>query len=181
MYKDILVIAEVKTKSLFGYNSLKSWDELFELANQTGDWISIHTDERWEGSFDLIKKARKLTSKPILAKGIHRNNSDIIKAVESGADYVLVVGRIPNVHQDKSIIEPLDLNELSNIPSSFKVIWNARNLETGSPKKETFEQAREIWKGWLCQASYVKNAKDIKKEADAVLVGESLFDFANSL
>jgi len=36
------IIAKVKTKSLFGFVSNKSWEELFTIANNIGDIISIH-------------------------------------------------------------------------------------------------------------------------------------------
>jgi hypothetical protein len=70
---------------------------------------------------------------------------------------------------------------LSKIPEKFKVVWNARDLSNGGLKKETFEQARKIWKGWLCQASNIMSIKDIKKGADAVLVGSHLEEFTKSL
>jgi indole-3-glycerol phosphate synthase len=181
MYNNIEIIAEVKTHSPFGWQSEYSWDELFEIADEIGDIISVHTDSRWGGSFDLIKKAKQKTKKPILAKGIHASDADIMKAIEAGADYVLVVGRIPKVHQDNCIIEPLNLLELKNIPESYNVVWNTRNLENGLPKEETFEEARELRKGWLCQASNIKNISDIKKGADAVLVGTNLLEFSKSI
>lgn len=181
MINGIEIIAEVKTKSPFGFKSNKSWEELFEIAEKVGDIISIHTDFRWGGSFDLIERAKKLTSKPILAKGIHPNDKDIVNALRKGADYVLVVGRIPKIEHQKCFIEPLSLEELSKIPKRFKVIWNSRDLSTGKLKKETFEQARKIWNGWLCQASNIKSIKDIKKGADAILVGSYLKEFIKSL
>jgi len=174
------IIAEVKTQSPFGFKSNKSWDELFEIANDIGDMISIHTDSRWGGSFDLIIKARKLTKKPILAKGIHEKDSDIEKALSAGADFVLVVGRIPKIHMDKCIIEPYTLDELSKIPKTFKVVWNSRDLKTGGVKSETFDTARAIFPGWLCQASHIKTINDIHPLANAVLVGEHLEEFAKS-
>ncbi|GBE20066.1 MAG TPA: hypothetical protein ENG87_03470 [Candidatus Pacearchaeota archaeon] len=181
MLNGVQVIAEVKTKSPFGFTSDESWKDLFNLANNVGDIISIHTDSRWGGSFDLISKARKLTDKPILAKGIHAKDEEIAIAIENGADFVLVVGRIPNIHKDKCFIEPFTLDELSKIPSTFKVIWNSRDLLTGEFKKETFKQARKIWKGWLCQASNIKSVSDIKQGANAVLVGANLREFAGSI
>lgn len=181
MIDKIQVIAEVKTKSPFDFRSNKTWMELFSIASAIGDIVSIHTDPRWGGSFELIEKAKKLTPKPILAKGIHANDKDIISALKAGADYVLVVGRIPGTHIERCLIEPLSLSELSEIPSGSKVVWNSRDLLTGKPKQETFEQARKIWKGWLCQASCIKNASDIKIGANAVLVGEHLEEFAKSL
>lgn len=183
MTKNPLLIAEVKTKSPFGFKSHKSWDELFEIANKYGDIISIHTDVRWGGSFDLIKKAKQLTNKPILAKGIHKTDDDVQKAIDAGADYILVVGRIPQIYKERCLIEPLTLDELKNIPNDLKVVWNSRNLSDGSLKKETFKQARKIFDGWLCQASNIKSVDDVtslsevNKNADAILVGEHLESF----
>lgn len=181
MHDGVEIVAEVKTKSPFGYESKMSWDELFEIADRIGDVISVHTDERWGGGFDLIKKARSLTNKQILAKGIHSSDSEIEKAIEAGADCALVVGRVPNFHRERCWIEPLDLKQLAEIPSDMKVVWNARDLESGAEKKESFEDARRLWKGWMCQASFVKDVSDIKEGADAVLVGEHLEEFALSL
>ncbi len=176
-----IIIAEVKTRSPFGFESKRSWKELFEIADEIGDIISVHTDSKWQGSFDLIAKARKLTDKPILAKGIHQHDKDIIRAFENGANYVLVVGRIPKIFYEKCFIEPLSLEELSRAPKNSKIVWNSRDLATGRLKKETFEQAREMWGGWLCQASNIKSIGDIKEGADAVLVGTHLEEFAMSL
>ncbi len=171
----------MKTQSPFGWRSDKTWDELFALANDIGDIISVHTDERWGGSFDLIKKARTLTYKPILAKGIHADDSLVQRAVNAGADLVLVVGRIPAIHLKKCLIEPKTLRELKTIPGNIRAVWNSRDLSDGKLKKETFEEARAIFNGWLCQASNIKTIDDIKEGANAVLVGEHLFEFAESL
>jgi indole-3-glycerol phosphate synthase len=175
------IIAEVKTDSPFGWHSDKTWDELFRVANEIGDIISIHTDQRWHGSFDLIKKARKLTKKPILAKGIHEDDSDIEKAVSLGADYVLVVGRIPKCYLDMCLIEPYTLAELQRLPINLKAVWNSRDLKSGGLKKETFSEARKAFAGWLCQASNIRTVEDIDKSADAALVGTNLIEFAKSL
>ena len=178
MYRNIEIIAEVKTQSPFGWRSDKTWEELFEIANRTGDIISIHTDPRWGGSFDLLKKARLLTKKPILAKGIHENDKLIQQAIEAGADWVLVVGRVPATYIDRCLIEPTTLEELKSIPTNIKVVWNSRDLVTGGLKKETFKQARALFKGWLCQASNIKSIHDIKTGADAILVGTYLQEFS---
>lgn len=179
--KKIQLIAEVKTKSPFGYVATESWDELFSIAEKVGDMISIHTDARWGGSFDLIKKAKSLTNKPILAKGIHETDELVVKAIESGADFVLVVGRIPKVHLDKCLIEPSTLAELALLPKKIKAVWNSRDLSTGGFKKETFAEARKIFPGWLCQASNIKIIDDIHPGADAILVGTQLIPFAKTV
>jgi indole-3-glycerol phosphate synthase len=180
----LIIIAEVKTHSPFGpvtNDSNQSWDELFELANKVGDIISIHTDPRWQGSFDLVRKARKLTDKPILAKGIHATDDEVRLAVKAGADYVLVVGRYPRAYQRRCMIEPKSIEELRTIPNWFKIVWNSRDLDTGGLKTETFEKARNEFSGWLCQASNIRTKADILPGADAVLVGTHLLEFANSL
>jgi indole-3-glycerol phosphate synthase len=173
------IIAEVKTHSPYGWKSDKSWDELFNIANRTGDIISVHTDKCWHGSFELLAKARALTKKPILAKGIHSKDADIEKALEAGADYVLVVGRLPESNIESCFIEPNSLDELRLLPENLKIVWNSRDLETGALKEETFQQARIIFKGWLCQASNIKSFKDVDPSADAILVGTNLPKFAS--
>lgn len=181
MYGTIQIIAEVKTQSPFGWQSDKTWQELFEMANRIGDIISIHTDPQWGGSFELISKAKSLTRKPILAKGIHDSDELIQKAIDAGADWVLVVGRIPQIHLEQCFIEPLSLSELKTIPHHLKVVWNSRDLKTGGFKTETFAEVRNIFSGWLCQASHIKSVNDIQKGTNAVLVGTHLDSFANSL
>jgi indole-3-glycerol phosphate synthase len=179
--KKPLIIAEVKTASPFGWHSDKNWDELFALAERVGDMISVHTDPRWGGSFELLSQARERTQKPILAKGIHAQDAEVEEALKRGANYVLMVGRIPNVHADQCLIEPKTLAELVVLPPETKAVWNSRDLATGGLKSETFEEARALWSGWLCQASNIRTTADIKEGADAVLVGTHLAEFAMSL
>lgn len=181
MFGGITIVAEVKMKSPFGFISKSSWEEQFKLAEEIGDIISVHTDSRWGGSLDEIRKVRTLTKKPILAKGIHETDEMIDAAVKAGADYVLVVGRIPAVHKDICWIEPTSLAQLKTIPESFKVVWNARDIKTGKPKTETFEQARDMWQGWLCQASFIRSIDEVKGGADGILVGQGLAEFAKSI
>ena len=188
MKKMPLIIAEVKTESPFGFKSDKTWGELFAVAEKAADIVSIHTDPRWGGSFDLIRKAKSLTAKPILAKGIHALDSDIASAAAAGADFILVVGRIPEISATitpeilaKCVIEPNTLAELAAIPETFYAVWNARDLSTGGTKTETFAEARAIFKGWLCQASHISTIADVQEGADAVLVGEKLEQFVASI
>jgi indole-3-glycerol phosphate synthase len=179
--KKVTIIAEVKTRSPFGFRSEKSWEELFAIAERAGDMLSIHTDPRWGGSFELVRKAKLLTKKPILAKGIHASDSDIEQAIEAGADYVLVVGRVSKVHVDRCLIEPNTLAELRTLRATAKAVWNSRDLATGGMKTETFAEARNIFPGWLCQASNIESVDDIEPGADAVLVGTHIEAFAQSL
>lgn len=181
MIGKIQVIAEVKTISPFGFKSPYLWDELFKIANEIGDIISVHTDPRWGGSAEILKKARKMTEKPILAKGIHENDQEIEEFFKIGANFVLAVGRIPDFPKEKILIEPNTLQELARIPSEYKVVWNSRDLATGGLKKETFDEARAVFSGWLCQASNITTENDINMSADAILIGANLPQFSHSI
>lgn len=173
----MITIAEVKTESPFGWKSDRTWDELCEFACHVGDWVAVHTDPRWGGSFDLLGKARKLTPKLLVAKGIHGTDDEVRRAFESGADRVLVVGRIPGLLVEKCLIEPRTLDELKALPESMWAVWNDRDLGTGGKKAVSFREARSAFKGWLCQASFIKDKGDIYRSADAVLVGTHLREF----
>ena len=176
-----VILAEVKTMSPFGFVSPYCWDDLFAIAAEAGDMISIHTDARWGGSWDILERARKMTYKPILAKGIHASDDEVRKAVELGAAYVLVVGRMSGVYREQCIIEPQSLTDFLWIPDGQRVMWNSRDLDTGGTKRETFAEARARWSGWLCQASNVLSLDDVHPQADAVLVGTYLKEFAESM
>jgi indole-3-glycerol phosphate synthase len=177
-----ILIAEVKTCSPFGWESKESWGALFDLANESGDWLSIHTDPRWGGSFHHLYRARKKTGKPILAKGVHESDEEIRAAFGCGADYVLVVGRVPPSDLVANcILEPSSLRQMNLMPSTSKMVWNTRDLRTGAFKSETFSDARRIRQaGWLCQASNLRSRHDVHSTADAVLVGTHLRKFLKS-
>ncbi len=181
MYKNIIVIAEVKTATPFNTEWVGNWSRRLTKADQIGDILSIHTDPRWKGSFDDIEKAKKMTEKPILAKGIHKTDKDIQRAIDAGADLVLVVGRIPGIHAEKCLIEPYTIAELKKLPRGTRAVWNDRDLSDGGEKTEKFDDARKAWEGWLCQASNIKTVRDIRPGANAILVGTHLMEFAASL
>lgn len=172
-----IFIAEVKTHSPFGWHAEKTWEELFDVANEHGDWLSIHTDENWQGSFELISRARDMTDKPILAKGIHKSDEEISRAIELGADYALVVGRIPGVYVEQCLIEVIDADQIFDLPDTAKVVWNQRNLSNGQRKHESFEKVRHIWSNWLAQASFIRTIEDVSPSATAFIVGTHLVDF----
>jgi len=167
MSKTPYLIAEVKTISPFGYKSQTSWRDLLDIAIVHGDMISVHTDARWGGSFDLIKQTRRYTDKPILAKGVHASDQDVMQALGCGANYVLVVGRIPAQELlSRCLIEPTSLDQLSEfstvLPLAQRIVWNSRDLSTGETRSNNeFESARTLWNGWLCQASNITRPTDV--------------------
>ncbi len=172
------IIAEVKTRSSDGSKSDLSWRELFELAHEIGDIIAIHTDFDCGGSFELLKRAKLLTHKPILAMGLHEHDWMVEHAIDYGANYVLAVGRIPPTCKQTCIIEPVSIEQLKLISEDRMVMWNTGNLE--SPE-ESFLEARALFNGWMCQAGNIRSIDDVHSSADAVLVGEHLTEFAESL
>jgi hypothetical protein len=166
------LILDTKIRSPFGWRTDQSWVERLEMAIEYGDIIAVQTMGGWAGSLNLIKEARQATSKPILAKGIHRTDKEIDELLNLGVTYVLVVGRVPSEkYIDKCMLEPSCLREIEDYPKNAKVVWNTRNLLNGLPKKETLEEAREKWDGWLCQASMIECVKDINPNVEAVMVG----------
>jgi indole-3-glycerol phosphate synthase len=179
----VQIIAEVKTKSPFGWHSNKSWDELFQIAEEVGDMISIHTDPRWGGSFELLARAVSLTKKPVLAKGIHSDDADVVRALDMGAARVLVVSNrvIRADLLDSCLVEPATIEDLKRLSPDIKAVWNSRDLGTGGLKAESFSAARAAFGGWLCQASNITKLADIHPEANAVLIGEHLPAIANEM
>lgn len=178
-----LFIAEVKTKSPFGFESEHSWEDLFEIAAKHGDAVAIHTSHRWGGSFAAVQAAREklLRRKLVVAKGIHPYDEEIRIALYRGADLVTVVGRMPPRELAPVCIwEPKNLPDLMCRSTSLKVMWNQRDLQTGDPHPQVFAEARDVHRGWLCQASYIKTPEDVNLLADAFIVGEHLPTFVGA-
>jgi indole-3-glycerol phosphate synthase len=182
---EILFIAEAKDKTPFDHQwkPAESCEERLELAIEHGDWISIHTDERWGGSFKLLARVRELTSKPLLAKGYHATDDDIERALDAGADRVLTVREsMPEVHADICLAEPLTLMGLGRLAGAERAVWNARNPYTGDAKIDDFEQARLVRPdGLMYQASHIRTVDDVHPSANGVLVGTHLPEFIRSL
>ena len=186
-------IAEIKTRSPFGFKSEEPWDDLFALASEHGDWVAVHTHPAWGGSFELLSKARAATRKPILAKGIHATDDEVQRALDLGVDYILTVGRISSLAKmGHTIFEPLTMHQMllpiyaDPCPSGLKVMWNCRNLITGGWKDERWSWAanrpdllgvRQAYRGWLCQASGIRKPKNVMPDADAFIVGTHLRTF----
>lgn len=161
-------IAEAKKQS--PHNGILSELPMFSLIARAigeGDWVSVHTEKPWGGYLDTIKIAKSLTTKPVMAKGIHKNDRDIERAFRAGADYVLCVGRLSHIKDDRIIFEPLDLSQAHFFgPKYKKMIWNRRDLNNGYPKPNVWEEVRRSHKGWLGCASF---GEPFPKNADACL------------
>lgn len=178
-----LLFAEVKPVSPFGWKSDRSWDDLFEIAEEYGDWISVHTNKLWGGSFKLLAEACRRTDKPVLAKGYHTNDEDIERALDAGAHRVLTVREtMPEQHAELCVVEPLTLMGLGKLAGAAWTAWNSRNPYTGDTKIDDFDRARQVRpEGLMCQASNLRTVDDVHPTASAVLVGAHLPEFVRSL
>lgn len=183
-------IGEVKTESPFGFRSPYSWDELLAKAIVHADWIAVHTNERWGGRWDLLERAadisRDVSPRPLLlAKGPHTTDTEVYRALDAGADLVLVVGEQPSAELAPVCIwEPDRAHDLMVADRhDLKVMWNYRDLRDGSRIPEALDLgwARTQHKGWLCQASFICSPGDVHLAADAFIVGEHLPEFIEQL
>lgn len=189
-----IFIAEIKTQSPFGYRSEHTFAELMEYAIKYGDWISVHTNALWGGDFDSVSFVRRNTNKPILAKGIHATDDDIQRAIDHGADWVLVVDRMNFASEFRKhvLVETNDQN-IFNHPNlgnhklaspvsvyrDLKYVCNSRDLRTGL-RKQNYELPLFIDAGaWVCQASGIRQPKDVHPKVNAFIVGTYLTDFCD--
>lgn len=175
---------------MFGFQSKYSRNILIDTAIHYGDWISVHTDPRFGGSFDDIHIIRQETKKPILAKGFHIHYSDIQKCFDLGADYVLTVQKpsekLNSFYSNgllKNIIFEIDnINDISNVNQHLmRYCYNGRSLKTGFGKKYIgdYQQFRDRC-DWLCGASLIKELDDVQKfypKCDAFIIGQNLVEF----
>lgn len=173
-----LFIAEVKTRSPFGFESHRSSGYLTELACRHGDIVAAHTDGRWGGSFDHLAGVAVLAhmcGKLVLAKGVHAEDDEIRRALQCGADLVLVVGRRPPPELAPAcLIEPQ--GDFWDWPhAGDRLVINRRNLATGQQDGIDFSATRHNWPyTWMCQASYIRTPADVHAGAQAFIVGEQL-------
>ncbi len=188
-----IFIAEIKTMSPFGFKSNYSPNFLKQLAIKYGDWIGVHTDPLWGGSFvDIVNIKNTITrmsepscTNPILAKVIHSSDYHIRMALEYGADYVTVVGRIPKKeYLPKCLLEPLNLKQLQEfikLEEIYGIILNQRNLFDGFTNKylgSWIDVIPNIIKNIkVIQASSIKRPKEVHNWADGFIVGEHLPQF----
>ncbi len=173
-----LIVAEVKMRSPYGWVNPLELEEACAICEEMGDIISVHTDPLWGGSFDLLLDIRACIDKPILAKGFHPTVAHVREALgclNPATDWVLTVGWHPEGDLGKRCWhEAESLLELEESDAS-RVVWNNRNPRTGQSRAAFQADARELRKGWLCQASHIKGPADVVAGMDAVLIGEGLY------
>lgn len=196
MPKKPLFVAEIKTISPFGFSSPYQEKDLINLAIASGDIVAAHTSPLWGGGFRHLREVANLVhlrsdGKKVLAKGVHGFDEEIQAALDCGADYVLVVGRIPaKRYLSKCWIEfaPFGGAETKDIyrANPDAVVINARNIMRGNwmfhaeqPSWPTafLEDRPKNSKTKIVQASGIKYDSQVQSWADAFIVGEGLPQF----
>jgi indole-3-glycerol phosphate synthase len=179
-----IFIAEIKTRSPFGFESGHSFYELASLAIKHGDWISVHVDALWGGDANSLSFVRNLTNKPLLAKGFHHTDEDVEKSLDHGADYVLVVDRLPPIRIiDRCIIEVSDYTRFkswTNIFPDAKFLYNNRDLKTGQVKRGEWAKYKRCV-DWLGLASGIVHPSQIYPDASAFIVGAKLPEYLRAV
>lgn len=179
--KKPIFVAEIKTLSPYGFKSQYSEELLTDLAITSGDYVCVHTDPRWGGGMLKLKtiKQRLINRKQdqkLVAKGIHFSDDYIKAAFDNGADYVLVVGRVPNTYEfiDKCWLEPLTPEQYNRFVEvrPDAIVLNFRDLTTGERRAWDVEKKPKGIK--LIQASHIQHPGDVKTWADGFIVGENL-------
>ena len=196
-----IFIAEIKTQSPFGFKSTKTFGELMDIACHYGDWVSVHTNALWGGDFEAISFVRRNTNKPILAKGLHASDDDVLRAIDHGADYVLVVDRnfggnasyhkqviyernssdFALTHNGRGIPLTALVNQENDGGVKHKYLVNSRNLSTGMQKSNYKEELDAYLKAnvWVCQGSGITCPLDVNPRVNAFVVGEHLSEFVD--
>lgn len=173
-------IAEVTPITPYGFESDKTWEELFKLANRHADMISIHTDRPWGGSIEDIEVAKSMTDKPIIARCAFGDDATIQRALDAGAHEVIVTGRIPDSSvRSRCWIEPQSISQIEDWDLSFLdvVVWNGQDLFTGTSKVGLFKAARTLVEGELVQAGFIHTPRDVHPHANKFIVGQHLEEF----
>lgn len=180
-------IAEIKTKSPFGYQSPHSFHKLMDVAIEHGDWIIVHDNALWGGDYETISFVRKYTKKPILAKGLHTTEESIQRAFDHGADKVLVVGdTFKGNFAPDSILREIENKNPKNLWSGGmcwkQIVINSRNLRTGDVVRDVEKQISDFKnQGYeVFQASNIKSINDVNRNVTGYIVGTHLIDFINN-
>ena len=162
--------------------------------NETCSAISVLTDVHYfGGGFDLLENVKTLTSKPVLCKDFIIDLYQVLLAVASGADAVLLIMKCLDDFEYVSLFEAIrsygltPVVEVQNeaelkralLPHPPVILINNRNLSTFEIEKETTRRLAP-----LCPESTViisasgfaslEDADEFTDIADAALIGTAL-------
>ncbi len=175
------IVAEVKMKSPYGWvNPMMARDQL-AICEEVGDFISVHTDSMWGGSWDHLVDMRNRTAKPILAKGFHPTIAHVQRALDCGADHVLTVGWHPEGRLSQYCWHEVETRDQLINSGARWIVLNSRDPRTGETRTGTGVAAQRVVTSAdslghkLVQASLIRCATDVVPGMDAILIGEGLY------
>jgi len=207
--KKIGLITEIKPSSPTSGKLIDTKDNLEKIVKsiEKGGACAISVlveKEKFNGSINLLKKVRKLTNLPILAKGFIFNFKQIAEIAVAGADAFLLMIRVVE-SEGKKVKELIDFGaalgldcvvEVSNSEElNNAIISGAKIIEINN--REIYGNLEiDLLKGSLSRllpndiifisASGVKTADDVrkineisKKRVNAILVGTSVMQSKN--
>jgi len=164
-------------------------------AEAGADSLSVLVDERhFSGHWDHLARVRSSCGLPLLAKGFFTDPVDLARARAHGADAVLLIARVLDVHERRRLVDVahglgmavlLEVHEASDLASSEgldvdAIGVNHRDLRTLDLDRErTRDLAPLLPVGPLrIAASGLSSRADVERMRalgyDAVLVGSAL-------
>jgi anthranilate phosphoribosyltransferase len=195
--KEKLLIAEIKiARPQKNFHSSLSLERRIK-SYQNADAISVVTHPSFSGSLDLLKKIRKLTNKPILAKDFIRKTQEVIALVEAGANGILLLQDMLTEKELCELIQScISLNVASFVESSFVIptsgdfhVLNSRSLFSLQENKNYRNfilnyPLNKIDKNKIIIASSLENPLQIKLTLSChkgCIVGSALMEQENEI
>lgn len=189
------VIAEIKRKSPSEgmIRDINVEDAAILMENGSACAISVLTDERFDGSLEDLKRARKAVKIPVLRKDFVVDGFQLSEALVYGADAVLLIVKILK-ERTKTFVEmahQLGLETLVEVHDKedlkFALNSDARLIGINNRNLNTFEISLEMTEKLLklipddrliISESGIKSVGDIKRlknlGVDAFLIGTSI-------
>jgi indole-3-glycerol phosphate synthase / phosphoribosylanthranilate isomerase len=192
----ISIIGEVKPSSPSAGKLLTEsrLPEILRLYKKHCAAISVLTDEKYfGGSFELLANVKQTTGLPVLCKDFIISAEQIDLAKKHGADAVLLIAKILDIHHLSKLVNTAlqaglapvveinnlsDLKKIENLPIEI-VLINNRDLDTMKIDLGTTETlSRHLSEDTIIiSASGIKTSNDIEKllpSARRFLIGTSL-------
>jgi indole-3-glycerol phosphate synthase len=156
--------------------------------------ISVLTDSHFKGSFADLEEVRRAVNLPLLCKDFIIERKQISHASASGADLILLIASVHDLHSLKelhkytsdlgleALVEIHDEQDLEKaLAIDAKLIGiNNRDLKSFKVKLETTERLGPLVRksgAFLISESGIKTREDVERAAQAgangILVGES--------
>ena len=138
-------IAEHKPRSPFGWVGPDIPVEDFIGLHTDAGAYAVHVQEPWGGSWDTLARARAVTDKSVLVKGV-LSEREVGRVVASGAVALLIEGQNDHLPVRLPVIEvttPEALGRALQREPAWIVV-NARDIDTGEMHPERHDEMRSL-------------------------------------